>query len=169
MTVGRVATVLVVGTICAVTAVRVDARAERTAVAAPQDRVDTRLEREAYERVNAYRRSVGLGALTWSEDVAAIARAHSETMARGETEFGHDGIEARRDAVGRRVQWSAIAENVARNDYPTDSTALVAVRGWIRSPSHRENMEGRYRVTGMGVAHDATGLYYFTQIFVRPR
>lgn len=138
-------------------------------VAAPSIVVDTTLEREVFRRVNGYREAAGLHSLRWSEEIAAIARAHSVAMAQGGVAFGHDGIEARRAEVGRRVQWSAIAENVARNDYPRDSTAIVAVRGWLASPGHLVNIEGPYRMTGIGVAVDATGLYYFTQIFVRPR
>jgi uncharacterized protein YkwD len=44
--------------------------------------------------------------------------------------------------------------------------AAVAVQGWLESPGHRENIEGPYELTGVGVASNAKGEVYFTQIFV---
>jgi uncharacterized protein YkwD len=57
------------------------------------------------------------------------------------------------------------AENVsATQGY--DAPAPAAMRGWLASRGHRTNMEGRYDITGVGVARSPTGKVYFTQIFV---
>ena len=42
----------------------------------------------------------------------------------------------------------------------------TAVDGWIKSDGHRQNMEGNYNLTGIGVAMNPQGEYYFTQIFI---
>jgi uncharacterized protein YkwD len=57
------------------------------------------------------------------------------------------------------------AENVAVNQ-GYRNPASEAVRGWLASRGHRENIEGPYQSTGVGVASDAAGNVYFTQIFV---
>jgi uncharacterized protein YkwD len=36
----------------------------------------------------------------------------------------------------------------------------------VAPPGHRKNIEGPYEVTGIGVARNAQGEVYFTQIFV---
>jgi len=40
------------------------------------------------------------------------------------------------------------------------------VRGWLESRAHRENIDGSYNLTGIGVARNAAGEVFFTQIFV---
>jgi uncharacterized protein YkwD len=60
-----------------------------------------------------------------------------------------------------------IAENVGINDYPPSKTVRSAVSGWLGSRGHRENIEGRYDLTGVGIARDARGAYYYTQILVK--
>jgi uncharacterized protein YkwD len=65
------------------------------------------------------------------------------------------------------IPLSGIAENVGINDYPPSGTVRAAVSGWLGSRGHRENIEGRYDLTGVGIVRDAQGAYYYTQIFVR--
>jgi uncharacterized protein YkwD len=57
------------------------------------------------------------------------------------------------------------AENVASNK-GHDQPALQAVEGWLASRRHRSNIEGPYDLTGVGVARNAAGEVYFTQMFV---
>jgi uncharacterized protein YkwD len=57
------------------------------------------------------------------------------------------------------------AENVAFDQGHPDPPA-AAVRGWLASCGHRENIEGPYELTGVGVVSNAKGEVYFTQIFV---
>jgi uncharacterized protein YkwD len=124
------------------------------------------LERAAHDQVNRYRASQGLPALAWNEAIAAQARNHSQSMAQGQTGFGHGGFDGRVKATG--VSFSGAAENVAYNQgyhNPVD----VAVDGWIKSPGHKSNMEGDYDTAGIGVARNAQGEIYFTQVFLRSR
>jgi uncharacterized protein YkwD len=133
--------------------------------ASPADTVA--LERKAHELVNAHRRSRGLPPLAWDARIAEVARRHSRDMAEGRVPFGHEGFEARSEEIGRAIPLRGMAENVGLNDYPAPRTALAAVSGWIGSRGHRENIEGRYELTGVGMARDAGGAWYYTQIFVR--
>jgi len=50
-----------------------------------------------------------------------------------------------------------------------DDTVTVAVDGWLGSPHHRENIEGNFDRTGVGVARARDGTWYYTQIFIARR
>lgn len=86
-------------------------------------------------------------------------------MASGKTPVGHQGFEDRIRALRRvmTVGWSA--ENAGMNEGYADP-ARQMMAGWLASPAHRVNMEGRYDLTGIGVARNRAGRVYFTQIFV---
>lgn len=65
-------------------------------------------------------------------------------------------------------RWKRAAENLALC-YDEVVPSLVAIHGWMMSPSHRQNiLDPRFRETGIGVAQSARGAYYFTQIFLDP-
>jgi len=133
----------------------------------PKDEV-TALERRMFDLVNEHRIRQGLPRMAYDPLVAEIARSHSRGMARGEVRFGHHGFHARARAVRvfRRSKW--ISENVAFNLFERGASPGTAVKGLLGSAKHRRNMEGVYRVTGVGVARsDSTGAYYYTQLFVR--
>ncbi len=127
------------------------------------------LERQVVRLVNEHRVARRLSRLSYDTSVAAIARVHSVAMARRRVPLGHDGFEERVAAVERVRPFLRVAENVALNDHPVARTAAVALRGWLRSPHHLENIEGRFDVTGVGVARAPDGTYFFTQLFVARR
>lgn len=126
------------------------------------------LEVAAHDQVNAYRQRQGLSPLELDERLSAIARRHSQDMASGEVPFSHDGVEDRYEAIGELISYGQVAENVAYNFGHSDPVEQ-AVDGWIESPGHERNMTGDYELSGMGIAINAEGEYYFTQLFVRPR
>ena len=141
---------------------------------APQERVAPTsqfrdLERQVARLVNEHRAARRLSRLTHDTAVAAIARAHSVAMAKHRVPMGHDGFEDRAAAVGKIRPFTRIAENVALNNYVVARTATVALRGWLRSAHHLENIEGRFDVTGVGVAQAEDGTFYYTQLFVARR
>lgn len=124
-----------------------------------------RIELSVHDQINQYRQLQGLPELEWNETIAAFCRLHSLDMAAGRVDFGHDGFQERIDDIGQSISFRGAAENVAYNNY-TDPAA-IAVDGWLNSPGHLANIEGNYDLTGVGVAVSKTGLYYFTQIFIR--
>ena len=72
------------------------------------------------------------------------------------------------EAIAKAIAYSAAAENVAYNSGYSDP-ATQAVQGWLKSTGHRQNLEGNYNLTGIGIAKNAKGEYYFTQIFILSR
>lgn len=125
------------------------------------------LEAQAHRRINAHRRAKGLPPLEYDARIAAAARRHSEAMAAGKVRMGHEGFEARGNRIAEAIPLKAMAENVGFNTYPVDRAVPEAVSGWLASPGHRENIEGDYDLTGIGVARGPRGAWYYTQIFVK--
>ena len=125
------------------------------------------LEREMHQLVNQHRTRRGLPALQYDERVAEIAREHSAAMASRSRPFGHAGFDQRGAALSRFLPYRALAENVAYDGRSGANLSSLVVEGWIGSAAHRQNIEGSYEITGLGVARDRQGTIYATQIFVR--
>ena len=122
-------------------------------------------ETAVYDQINKYRASFGLSPLSLDSRISKLARTHSQNMANGAVPFGHDGFEQRVQALAKAIPYLAAAENVASNQGYNDP-ATQAVQGWLKSDGHRRHIEGQYNLTGIGIALNAKGQYYFTQIFV---
>lgn len=118
-----------------------------------------------FTQVNQYRQSHNLPALIFDPAISAQAQAHSDVMAKS-GKLSHDHFNERVDSISAQVSYKSAAENVASNrGYARPDT--IAVKGWIDSPGHHHNLIGRYDRTGIGVAKNPKGEYFFTQIFVR--
>jgi uncharacterized protein YkwD len=113
------------------------------------------LEAAVVARVNVIRRGRGLRPLHWNRRLAAAADYHSRDMAR-KGYFEHDS--ANGTAFWRRIErfypsrgfrsWT-VGENLlwASDTYG----ASFAVREWMESPPHRENLLSRdWREIGIG-------------------
>ena len=114
--------------------------------------------------VNQHRRSMGLSALRPDSFISSVALDHSRNMLSGKTPFGHTGFNQRIEVLRKHLgPLHVAAENVASGPM----SAREVVDGWLHSPGHRRNIEGDFRLTGIGLARRADGMIYFTQIFVR--
>src|SRR5687768_1679886 len=113
-----------------------------TAVRAPESTTAGKLERLVFDILNGERRSHGLTDLEWNDDVAAVARLHSQNMAE-EKFFSHRGsdgsmVDDRADRLGLGA-WRTIGENIAyMRGY--DDPAQLAVEKWLESTAHRKNL-----------------------------
>jgi uncharacterized protein YkwD len=123
-----------------------------------------RLNDEIFKYTNQFRKSKHLPALEMREDLNAIARTHSENMAKGKCGFGHAGYHQRELQVQKVMKLEyGMAENVAYGA----TTGKEVVSMWKGSSGHRKNMLGNYKYIGIGTAHDRRGAIYYTEIFVR--
>lgn len=129
----------------------------------------TSIERLAFNALNEKRAELGLKPLAWNDQLAGVARLHSQNMASQDF-FSHKGINGdyvsdRADSLNLGV-WRAIGENIAFNR-GYDDPVMQAVESWIDSPSHRRNLMNQdWRESAVGVAVRADGSYYFTQVFL---
>ena len=125
-------------------------------------------EREVFNLVNRERSKVRLGNLVWDDRLAKLARDYSRQMAR-EGFFDHFDGEGRtvtdRALAARIEDWSSIGENLFMcEEHPY--FASTAVRGWLKSRTHRTNMLDRtWTSTGVGLATARDGSIFITQVF----
>jgi uncharacterized protein YkwD len=120
------------------------------------------IEEEILSWVNKYRESKSLPALQVNNAISEQAVKHSEEMAGKRVAFGHDGFQERvRNIIQKIGTLRASAENVAYGKLSPEEVVSL----WIKSPGHRKNIEGKYTITGIGVAKAGDGSLYFTQIF----
>lgn len=131
---------------------------------------ESREEREIFQLVNAERAKKRLGAMEWSDRLANMARAYSKQMSK-ERFFSHydeEGKSVTDRAYSRKIfDWKKIGENLFYSRGIDDFTAF-AVKGWMRSPTHRENiLDPVWTETGIGAYQGDDGKIYVTQIFVK--
>lgn len=126
------------------------------------------IEQHILRLVNQHRIQQGLPPLQLDERLSEQARQHSEAMATRRVAFGHGGFPQRVDRIEREIRYRRIGENIAFNQGMMNP-AQRALRGWLNSTTHRNNINGRYDLTGIGVARDRAGGFYITQIFLRRR
>jgi uncharacterized protein YkwD len=94
---------------------------------------------------------------------SSLATGHSQDMARGKVPFGHEGFKSRAKSIQKALGSNEVGENVASGPM----TAREVVDGWLHSPGHKKNIEGDFKLTGIGYAADKKGNIFFTQIFSR--
>jgi len=120
--------------------------------------------------INAERTRRGLNQLIADDDVREIARKYSEKMAK-ENFFSHydsDGKSVLERAKAARLKrWSKIGENLFSVENLADFDDF-AVRNWMKSPAHRENiLDKDWTTTGIGIAESKDGEIFITQVFIK--
>lgn len=127
------------------------------------------MEARARSLVLGERRRRGLAHLVRDGELDRLARLHSLDMAqRGLlTHEGSDGSDVSLRLARAKLFFRRVSENVAL--VSSEDPALRAFRGWMESPGHRANiLDPAMTRTGVGVAWNPDGSYFFTQIFTKP-
>ena len=131
-----------------------------------RDRELQELRERIHLSINEYRAAHSLPPLSLNAEINHQAQIHSQNMARQVVRFSHQGFEGRIKALENRLVYRSAAENVAFNQGYQDP-AEAAIAGWIKSKTHQPNIVGNFDLTGIGVAKNQRGEYYFTQIFIK--
>jgi len=127
------------------------------------------LEATVLAQVNEVRRKHDLEPLKENPKLMEVARDFSRQMAAGRF-FSHTSptgqtVMDRVRAAG--LSYRLVGENLFKSVNLADP-APRAVRGWMDSPGHRENiLRPGFTETGVGVWRDGK-TYYFTQVFFHP-
>lgn len=128
-------------------------------------------EKDLVNIINRYRDQHGLSPLVYDKELSAVARSHSDYLARNKMGANHNLIHTRYRRMDGIIPWRAAGENVAYN-YGHSNPLASAFRQWRHSPGHNRLMlknwtkfggEGH---TGMGITKTIDGRYYFTQVFL---
>ncbi len=126
---------------------------------------EAEMEREVLELVNKVRAENGLSALTWAEDVARVARAHSSDMINRNF-FSHtnpDGLSPFDRLKNNGISYRTAAENIAYGQ----KTAEAVMKSWMNSSGHRANILNKnVKEIGVGAVKKSNGTVYWTQIFI---
>lgn len=128
------------------------------------------IEAAIHDAVNRRREDNGLSTLSYRDDIATVARDHSQYMA-DQGRIMHTQEDG--DGPGDRLEQDGIVcrgwgENVLQN-YQADESATDAgdysVQQWMDSSGHRENiLTEAFTVEGVGVALTDAGELYATQV-----
>lgn len=120
-------------------------------------------ELQTMKLINEYRLSVGLNALERINHISFKCEEHNLYMIENNV-VDHNDFVARSQNITNVLGAKKVGENVAYN-YKTPEAAL---RAWLESPGHKENIEGDFTHFGISVSTDATtGKKYYTNIFVK--
>ncbi len=131
----------------------------------------TQVELAIHDEINEIRAEHGLEPLEFDEQLAGVARGHSEDMAENDY-FSHTSPDG--STVGDRyadagVSCQAWGENILYNYHSDESPEVAAqksVEMWMNSDGHRENvLSDRWDSQGIGVTVAADGRLYATQNF----
>jgi uncharacterized protein YkwD len=126
------------------------------------------LEQQLYGLQNNERTKAGLAGLALDPTLEAIARQRASDMA-AKNYFAHTsptGETAFSIMESYHYYYSIAGENIARNNYPDDQSASIAMTGFMNSPSHRANvLDSRYSYVGIGLAFGPDGMKYFAVVF----
>lgn len=119
---------------------------------------DAGAEADFVTRLNRYRASNGLGALTTHSELVSVARRWSGRMA-GDNRLSHNANLPNEVTA----DWEKLAENVG-----VGPTVEEIHDAFVNSSSHRVNMvEAAFTHIGVGVVVGADGKLWVTHIFMR--
>lgn len=113
--------------------------------------------------INKHRAAQYLSTLQINPHIQVMATQHAQDMANEATSFGHDKFEDRARTLLSKLGGSSAAENVALGD----KDANVIVNSWLDSSGHRNNIEGDFNLTGIGIAQGENQRMYYCQIFIK--
>lgn len=128
------------------------------------------LESQLLQIANQARTSRGLPPVQLDDRLTAIARSRSIDMV-ARNYFSHQNPDGKyfEDYLAEAgIGFQKAGEILAQNNYDEGQTAAVAIDGFLNSPPHRDILlDGEYTRVGVGHAVSASGMHYFTMIFLR--
>lgn len=125
--------------------------------------IDSASEKQMYELVNQERSKAGSKPLIWKDNLADVARKHSQDMfARGY--FSHFSPEGK--DVGDRLEAAGISYTYAGENLALAPTLVRAHTGLMNSEGHRRNiLDPAFGKIGIGVVDGGIYGKMFTQVF----
>ncbi len=137
----------------------------------PEPKVEmSKDERTLMELVNKERAKADLPALRPHPLLFKAARGHSANMAKQEKmEHVLDGKKPSKRVEDAGYNWGKVRENILTADMPNVPLEKI-VKAWMDSEDHRVNiLANDVTETGLGIARNAKGEVYYTQVFARQR
>ena len=122
-------------------------------------------QKEVVRLVNVERQKQGLGKLALNAKLSNVATLKSQDMIN-KNYFNHTSptYGSPFDMMKQfNISYKTAGENIAKGQ----KTPAEVVKAWMNSQGHRENILNKnYTEIGIGVAKDANGTLYWTQMFI---
>ena len=119
-------------------------------------------ELETMALINAYRASIGLNELKGINHISYKSEEHDHYMIANNV-VNHNDFVSRSENIMKVLGAKSVSENIAYN-YNSPKAALEA---WLRSPTHKQNIEGNFTHFGLTIRLSADGKKYYTNIFAK--
>lgn len=119
---------------------------------------------EILQLVNTHRANIGKDTLSFDTLANDLVYDHTLYMIE-QNDISHDDFDERADRLFEEGNANSVSENVAYGQ----RTAQAVMEAWLNSSGHRENIEGDFTHIGIAVVKNASGTYYFTQLFMKKR
>ena len=119
-------------------------------------------EVETMALINEYRVSIGLNELKEINHISYKSEEHDHYMIANNV-VNHDDFASRSENIMEVLGAKKVSENIAYN-YNSPKAALDA---WLKSPSHKQNIEGNFTHFGLSIRVSADGKKYYTNIFAK--
>ena len=120
------------------------------------------IETQILELINNHRLSMGLNALADMSLVKSVAFSHTDYMVVN-NEVSHTNFYKRSDYLKANAGATRVTENVAYGY----SSAESVVNAWLKSESHRANLEGDFTNFDVAAEKNLEGKWYYTNIFIK--
>lgn len=120
------------------------------------------ISEEILQLVNAHRASIDKEPLAINNLATILAEEHTHYMI-AQNDISHDNFDERSNRLFAEENATRTGENVAYGQ----QSAKAVMEAWINSSGHRANIEGDFTHIGIGVIKNGSGVYYFTQIFLK--
>lgn len=120
------------------------------------------IEIKILELINNHRLSKGLNPLDDLTIVKSVAYSHTDYMV-DKDEVSHDNFYTRSNYLKANAGAKKVSENVAYGY----SKAESVVNAWIKSDSHRKNIEGDFTNFNISAEKNDEGKWYYTNIFIK--
>lgn len=137
--------------------------------------MDSDLANGITRQINAYRSSTGVRELRRHSGLDQLARSHSQYLRSNRGNFklhganvSHMGSDGRSMVAMRQYEFNSTSECVAAMPKAgsNQQTSMNFVDIWKKSPDHNYALRNsEWTHTGIGVAVDADGMVFATQIF----
>ncbi|WP_418651121.1 CAP domain-containing protein [Tenacibaculum aestuariivivum] len=112
--------------------------------------------------INDYRVSNGFSPLEKLQAIKTQTNNHTNYMIN-EAKVSHDYFYDRKKYLKENANAISVSENIAYG-YSSAETVLNA---WLKSNSHKKNIEGNFTHFDITAEKDFNGKWYFTNIFVK--
>ena len=115
-------------------------------------------------KLNTFRQDQGHRALVSTSYMNELAQGHAEDMASGKVPFGHQGkLERCTDVRNEVPQSKECGEVIAKG--PENAEGVFSL--WSSNELHREKLlNPSYTHTGVGIAEDRDGKFFWVQLFL---